>query len=74
MQIEEAGGKRYIYPKKGYVLTDWDREEILEFTYAKIQIIQPITANYLDYYEITEEECNELEIKQLEKIRNAEQN
>lgn len=60
MKIEEIAMKRYIFPDKGFVLTNWEKENILDFTFAK-QIIQPVTANYSDYYEISEEECKELQ-------------
>lgn len=60
MKIEEIALKRYIFPDKGFVLTNWTKENILDFTFAK-QIIQPVTANYSDYYEISEEECKELQ-------------
>lgn len=74
MTVEEVGNRRYLYPDENMVLTDWNREDIKEFTFAKIQIILPISYDYSSYYEITNEECEQLEQQQLEILRNEREN
>lgn len=69
MQIEKLTNFNIVYPDTNMVITDWNKEDILTFSYATIQMIVPHNYDTSNLYEITVEECKELENKQLEKLR-----
>lgn len=69
MIVEKLTTYNILFPGKNMVLTDWDGENILDFSFAKIQMRVPLNYDYSNVYEITNEECEELENKQLEKLR-----
>lgn len=69
MEVIEFENKREIRAKLGFVLTDWDKDDILRYNSCKL-VIMPLKSDYTRYYEITEDEHKDLEnkrkIKQLE--------
>lgn len=44
-----------ITPVEGYVITDWDKEDIMNYN-STTMLIVPKTADYSSYYTITVEE------------------
>lgn len=57
-----------IIPAEGYFLTDWDGEDIMNFSYAE-KVMMHVTGNSSNYYEITHDRKNELESEQLSQMR-----
>lgn len=70
MNIETKRNMKIITPDEGYVMTNWDGVEILDFTYCRI-IYAPLNAD-IKYREITEEEKDIYEKQLEEKIREIE--
>lgn len=53
-----------ITANEGYVLTDWDKQDILSYTSTKIMVC-PLNYDYSGYYTITDEEDERLMNDQL---------
>lgn len=68
--FEDKGFKK-IWCSDGHYMTDWNKENIEQFTYSKI-IYCPISFNHSNIYCITEEEKERLEKEQMEFIENKE--
>jgi hypothetical protein len=61
-----------LTPVEGFVITNWNKEDIKEFTYTTL-LICPLEYDYSEYYTITVEKANELEKElneEIEKIMN----
>lgn len=61
-----------LTPVEGFVITNWNKEDIKEFTYTTL-LVCPIDYDYSEYYTITVEKANELEKElneEIEKIMN----
>lgn len=67
MNIETKNNMKVITPDEGYVLTTWDGNDILEFSYYR-KVYAPLTST-IEYREITEEEKNEYERQLEEKVK-----
>ena len=72
--------KKYFYeltPDEGYVLTDWDKNDIIDYSSYKI-VVCPLITPIENFYEITVEEdyynlrLQELEIQKREFKKGAE--
>lgn len=50
-----------IIANDGYVLTNWDKKDIINFTYSKALTCSNSFDYSKEYYTITEAECKELE-------------
>lgn len=72
MQIEKLPNYNIIYPDTNMVLTDWNKEDILDFTYTKVQLITPHNYDTSNLYEITVEECDLLQEQQIKRLRELE--
>lgn len=55
--------------REGHYITNWDKEDILKYTSAKVMYC-PKNTDLNDYYCVTEEEHNELVEKQREAAEN----
>ena len=56
---------------EGHYITNWNKEDILKYTSAKVMYC-PLNTDLNDYYCVTEEEHNELVEKQRDSVENIE--
>lgn len=71
VEIFEDKGFKKIWCSDGHYMTDWNKENIEQFTYSRI-IYCPISLDHSNIYCITEEEKERLEKEQMEFIENKE--
>lgn len=64
MNTEIKNNMKIITADEGMVITNWDGENILDFSYCKI-IYAPVNLNTDSYREITQDEAEELIEKQM---------
>lgn len=55
IQIRETDKFVEITPVEGYVITDWDKEDIMNYN-STTMLIVPKTVDYSSYYTMTVEE------------------
>lgn len=67
VEINEMYNFKKITCKEGHYITDWNKEDILEFTASKI-MFAPISTDLSGYYCITDEEYEKLMDEQLKII------
>ena len=60
-----------ITTNDGYVMTDWNGENILEYSSAK-QLVCPVNYDYSAYYTVTDEENERLLKEQIIEIEKRE--
>lgn len=72
MNTEIKKNMKVITADEGMVMTNWDGENILDFSYCRI-IYAPIASNTDGYREITQTEAEELIEKQSEEYEKMEQ-
>lgn len=64
MNTEIKNNMKVITADEGMVMTNWDGENILDFSYCRI-IYAPVNFNVDSYREITQDEAEELIEKQM---------
>lgn len=69
VEIFEEKGYKKIWCNEGHYMTDWNRENIEEFTYSRV-IYAPIKTNVDSLYCITDEECEKLNEELINYIEN----
>ena len=75
MKIEKKTNMIIITADAGYVLTNWDEENLLDFSYCRM-VYAPVNSKVDDYREITGEEAEEIiekqriEFEKMEKMDN----
>ena len=73
IQINEQYNFKKVTCIEGHYLTDWDKNDILEYSATKVMFC-PIKLDLSPYYCIDEEEHNNLMEQQLEKMKEMEEN
>lgn len=63
MKIENKTNMVIVTADAGYVLTNWDGKNLLDFSYCRM-IYAPVNSKMDDYREITGEEAEEIIEKQ----------
>jgi hypothetical protein len=71
MKVEIKEKYKVLTAEDNHVITYWNKENILNFSYSKT-LYCPLNEDITSYYEITEEEKNKLELEQLKKIKELE--
>lgn len=71
MNTEIKNNMQVITPTEGYVMTDWDGNDILNFNYCSI-IYAPLSANTEGYREIPTDEAKMLEKQMMEAVEKME--
>lgn len=72
IKIRETDNFKELTPTDGYVITNWDGKEIINFTYTTV-IVAPKEYNLNGYYTIPVDKANELENElnnEIERITN----
>lgn len=69
VEIYEDKNFKKIWCSEGHYMTNWDKENIEQFTYSRV-IYAPIITNMDDLYCITDEECLKLQEEQRIYIEN----
>ena len=62
-----------VTPEEGYVITDWDGAEILDYSSTSM-LVMPLNYDYSAYYTITVEEDARLVAELENKIKEIEEN
>lgn len=64
IEINEKFNYKKVTCREGHYITDWNREDVLEFT-SSTTMYCPMNVDLSAYYCITEEEYNDLMEKQM---------
>lgn len=72
VEVNEEKGYKKVYCTEGHFLTDWDKEDILNFNSGRIMFC-PINTDIDGYWCLTDEENAVLEKQKFDKIREIEE-
>ena len=73
MIINKLETRLEVKADDGKVLTNWNKVDVKEFTFSRMMYC-PLTKDLSDYYEITEEEKDNIIKQQIELIENEREN
>lgn len=71
MKVEIKEKYKVLTAEDNHVITYWNKENILNFSYSKT-LYCPLNEDITSYYEITEEEKNKLELEQIKELQKDE--
>lgn len=70
MNIELTDKFKILHADEGMRITDWDRQDILDWSYCTHLYTSPLADTSM-YYEVTEQEAVELDKQQEEALEDA---